>query len=404
MCEHSLHFYAYNTELFKKRKIQQFLLLFSSRLKVREPDESAIDSHSHISTSATAQTEVDLTANHIRCSGLIPFFRCLKNFHWKKTGCKKDKVLILFRVFSIIGLFVSGVIDTIIISSNSNYKTNALQFIHGSSYIPIEICTIVYASGAGAFGTGVEMYILLLQAVANVILLAVNCRGSDEFTNGIIWIVKLILLFVSVELCYRNFHKLRMHREHLNSSTRSMLRQALIVGATMLVENLTGIRAVYRAANMHIPHHCTYEMQHCGYINLYEPLFQFSDDECLNDLSLYVAGREQIKLLRDFILLNIVSYSIFNKNFLKIRINAKYRIVRTVLVLLLLALGTSSLVSYVDTLFFIRICRLAYTLIEVTIFVIIFGLIALNLYLLRGKQKNLSIDIGEMDKSPSLIP
>lgn len=289
-------------------------------------------------------------------------------------------------------------------SSTLQEKTSSLQFIHGLRYIPIEIMAIIYASSAAVFGVCIEIYLLILQATINVILIAQNCDGSDTVTNEILWLIKLIIFFPCVELCHRNFRKLSQYDRFFNSSARSMLRQALLLGIPMLAENLAGLRALYRASNVGLSHLCKYETTHCGILDMYKPLFSYDNDVCVDDLSAYVAGREQIRLLRNFILLNIVSYSVFNKHFLKIKYNAKYLGIRILLITLFLTLGTSSLVSYIDPLYFIEKCRLAYTIIESSIFLIIFGLMTLNLIQLRHQQENNSTGIGDMARAPPLLP
>ena len=346
---------------------------------------------------------IDMKSKQIERSKMSLCLQGFISFHFK-NWCKSDKILILFRILSILCILGFGTVDTVMYSSKLREKTGSLQFIHGLRSIPVEIMTIIYASSAVVFGLCIEIYLLILQAIINVILIAQNCDGSETVTSDIIWLIKLIIFLPCVELCHRNFRKLPRYNCRFNSSARSMLKQALLLAIPMLTGNLSGLKALYRATSIGLSHLCNYETSHCSILDMYRPLFSYDNDICSDDLSAYVAGREQIRLLRDFILLNIVSYSVFNKHFLKIKSNAKYLGIRILLIILFLALGTSSIVSYIDPLFFIGNCRLAYTIIESGIFLIIFGLMTFNLYQLRHQEEDNSTIMANMISTPPLLP
>ena len=140
------------------------------------------------------------------------------------------------------------------------------------------------------------------------------------------------------------------------------------------------------------PPMCVYKNNACGIVDLYVPLFTNDDSKCLGSLTSYVAGREQLRVLRNYMLLNGVAYSIFNVNFLETRRNAKYRWLRIILVVLFIALSISVLISCVDPFFFIHRSQLVYSIIECTIFLIILSLLSFNLYKLRNQRSSPSAE------------
>ena len=325
-------------------------------------------------------------------------------FHFK-NWTKTSKISIGLRLLSIIGLLTYGIMDTVMYSNKSKDKSDPFQLIHSSRYIPIEIFIILYGTSSVAFGISIEVYFLLVQAIINAILVKRTCHGSDESMAGIVWIVKLVIFFPGVELCHRNFRQLQKYNEYFNSSTLYMLRQGFFIGLAMVAENLDGLKTVFIETNSNIPHLCKYETSICGIVNFYKPYFSYDNLICIDHLSEYAFGREQIRILRNFILLNIASYSVFNKHFLKINRRMKYLYIRILLILLLTVLSTSMRISHIDPLFFVQSnCRLVYTILEFIIFIIIMELLILNYYQLRHFKDNLLVDIGEMDEKPSLLP
>jgi hypothetical protein len=289
-------------------------------------------------------------------------------------------------VLAIVLLFGYSIIDTIIYSSETTNKSDILKFLHGSRYLALDTLLLIYSIGVAAFGISIEIHPLFLHIIVNCILVARNCGGSAMIKIAILWIMKVFFLLVSIELCYRNFRKLRKYNEYFNSSAHAMLRQALLFSVSMLFLSSSGLRTLYHAINKSLPNLCKYNTSHCGIVNLYLPLFSYDNDKCLDHLTSYVTGREQIRVLRDFTLLNGVIYSIFNANFLDINRNAKYFLLRILLVLLFIALSTSVLVSHVDSLFFINRCQISYDSLECNIFALILSLLSFNLYKMRSRQ------------------
>jgi hypothetical protein len=289
-------------------------------------------------------------------------------------------------------------------SSIINEKSDVLKFLHGSRYISLEIVTIIYSSGVAAFGISIEIYLFVPYVIVNCILVARNCHSGQEMITAILWIVKIICLFVAIELCYRNLRKLPNYETNFNSSARTMLRQALLFTVTMLFLCSPGLRALYDTINRDLPNLCTYATAQCGVTDLYQPTFSYNNEKCLEDLTAYVSGREQLRVLRNFILLNRVSYSVFNENFLEINNDVKHVFLRILLVFLYLILATSVLISYIDPFIFINHCRLAYNIIECVIFLLLLWLPAYNLYDMRHRLPSRTTQSREHASSMNTSP
>lgn len=313
----------------------------------------------------------------------------LKTFHFKNRG-KAHKQLIIYRVLSIIGLLGYSIIDTVMYSSRSNEKADTLRFIHVSQYIPVEILTIIYATGTAAFGISVEIYVFIAFTIINCIFVSQNCGGPEEISSASFWLVKMIIFFAAVELCHWNFRKLNKYEESFNSSAHAMLVQSYTLCFTVLFLNAPGLRLAYRATHGQLPQQCVYKKSQCGMANLYEPMFSYQDDACLDGLSDYTSLREQLRTLRNLVLFNIFSYACFNENFFPLKSSNRYFHVRVLLVLLFTAISTSVIVSSVDPLYFIRNCRLAYSIVEGLTFLLTIGIMILNLYLQRTRTSSQS--------------
>jgi hypothetical protein len=193
------------------------------------------------------------------------YFIALQIKNWKNI----DADLIVFRVLSIVFLFVYGSIDTVMYSSRTVEKSDFLKFLHGSRYLALEILVIIYSSGVAAFGMSFEIYPLFLHNIANCVLIVQNCGGSDMVNTTILWVIKVFFLLIAVELCHRNFRKLRDYNNNFNSSTRAMLRQALYFSVTILLLDSLGLGTLYHAIDKFLPRLCAYETGHCGIVDLY---------------------------------------------------------------------------------------------------------------------------------------
>lgn len=329
------------------------------------------------------------------------FYRWFHAFHFK-TPRKTHKDVFFFHILSIIILFGYSIIDTIMYSWNPINKPDSLIFIHGSRHIAMEILVIIYISGTAVFGISVEVYLFIPISIINCALAIQNCHGTSETIMTILWILKNIYLFVTVELCYRNVRELRQYETNVASSAHAMLRQALLFSITMIFLSSSGLRTLYHAVNQNSLLHCSYDTKHCGIINLYEPLFSDENDRCVDELINYIAGREQLPSLRNFIIINAISYSVFNVNFLEISHGAKYFWLRIIIIILLAAVTSSVVVSSIDPFTFINHCQLPYNIIECILLIILLALPCYNFYNLRHNTPSEEIPI--MEKYPKILP
>ena len=278
-------------------------------------------------------------------------------------------------------------------TSTANEISELLQFIHGSRYIEVEVFTTVYASGVAAFGASIEMYILLPHAIINCILISVNCHSKATLDTAIIWVVKLTFVFAAVEITYRNFRKyydydgvIENRSKKFNKTARSIQRQALIFSVSMLFLSASGLKALQSGVHTSLPLFCPYDTSHCGIVELYEPLFSYENDKCQDDLTGYIASREQLRVLRNYLFLNGISYAVFNCNILNIEHRSSFSYLRIPLTLLYVGLATSVLFAYIDPFYFIKNDRFPFNIVELVLFIILFLLPAVNLWRLRGRK------------------
>ncbi|CAF1293345.1 unnamed protein product [Didymodactylos carnosus] len=138
-------------------------------------------------------------------------------------------------------------------SSTSVDKSEVLQFFHGSRYVALEIFTTVYASGVPAFGVSVEIYLLIPYVIVTSILVARKCGSKATTTIAIVWVLKIVFIFIAVEMNHWNFRKYRDYKEKFNTSARALQRQALIFSVSMLFLSAPGLKALYAGVHKSLP-------------------------------------------------------------------------------------------------------------------------------------------------------
>ncbi|CAF3909724.1 unnamed protein product [Rotaria sordida] len=153
-------------------------------------------------------------------------------------------------------------------SSASVEKSEVLQFLHGSRYIMLEIFTTIYASGVVVFGVSIEIYILTPWVIAMCVQVAQICHSRATTTISIVWVLKIVFLFLAVELNHWNFRKYRDYKDKFNKSGRALQRQALIFSVSMLFLSATGLTALYAGVRKSLPLYCPYDTNHCGIVEL----------------------------------------------------------------------------------------------------------------------------------------
>lgn len=238
------------------------------------------------------------------------FWSKVHHFHAKRREEPKPALreLKLFRVISLLLWFACAIVDTIAYSKE-------LKWLPAKIFLGIkapfdDIWTILYASGSAAFGVSYEIYPLLIMTIINFILAIHNCDGRQKLIAGF-WLVKTVFLMIATQLCYYNFARLGDYEKTFSQATKYMLRHALVFVVTMIFLMAPGLRAVYEG----ITGECSYTVAQCNVIEMYEPLFN-KTDSCENGYTQYIVGREQLRILRDFLLIHIASYAIYNQSFL----------------------------------------------------------------------------------------
>ncbi|CAF1062387.1 unnamed protein product [Adineta steineri] len=259
---------------------------------------------------------------------------------WHVKGYHENRTLIVFRVISIILFLALSIIDTVAYAVPSNPPPVAFQFVWGAKYPLYDIASIIYCSGASVFGVSFEIYLFLSLAVTNVILQSKNC-GDIQLT--VIFLVRVICLGVAVELGYWNFRRLSNDYEPRAKSSRVMLRQSLLFSLSIIFFAAKGLRTVYDGAL----NKCEFQHFTCGLIDLDSPAFD-PHSPCDPSYVEYVSSGEELRILRDWLMLNIAFYAIFNRALLDFGALTRARrwwfLTRLIILSLFLALTTSFLV------------------------------------------------------------
>ena len=289
--------------------------------------------------------------------------------------------LLVARVLAITFWLFAIIIDLFTYSNLFGSPNLTLQFLFSAgSMILKDITSIIYASGAAAYGISFEIYFILPIVIVNCVLASVNCSiNHGETLASITYIVKTILLFLAVELGYQNFKRFKFqqsYKMHHQTATRAMLRQSLYFSVTIMFFVSPVMRGIYSGLRLK----CPYRNQiangsRCIIIELDRPLFE-DNDYCANDFTSMITGREHLRIIRDIVFLNIAFYSIYNKSFLDI-VRTSSRIHKIILILFA-AMSCSVIVANIDPFQYINI-RIYFSVIEITIFTILIILLALNL-------------------------
>ncbi|CAF1620746.1 unnamed protein product, partial [Didymodactylos carnosus] len=236
-----------------------------------------------------------------------------KNFHFKHNGGKRaNNELIFFRCLAIL-LYLVPIIVDILLYSSSVQPSFSLQFLFGAKFPFYDIASVIYGSGAVAFGLSIEIYVFIPVSIMNCVLVITQCDSQKETIRVATWVIRTMCLLVCVELGYGNFKKFQRHHENFNSSASSMLRQSLFFTVTMLFLVAPALRTVYNSINQQ----CLYNTSHCYVIELYEPLFNNThSSSCQEEHIEYITSREELRILRNLVLINIAFYALFNTSFL----------------------------------------------------------------------------------------
>ncbi|CAF1531833.1 unnamed protein product [Didymodactylos carnosus] len=143
-----------------------------------------------------------------------------------------------------------------------------------------------------------------------------------------------------------------------------------------------GLRAVWDAADM--DRHCNYTMQACHFFNMLAPDFHEGDVCEIHHIE-YLSGREEFRILRNLMLLNIVSYSIYSEPLLEID-HKKGKLYYAVKILTMLVFIVSSVavpIIFVDPFKYPTSFKTVFNIIEAVIVGISIGFLIYNLWLKR---------------------
>jgi hypothetical protein len=198
---------------------------------------------------------------------------------------------------------------------------------------------------------------------------------------AVVWVLRIVFLCVLAAFTHWNFIRYHNHKKNFNAVARTLQRQALWFSVGVLFISANGLNAIYAGVFNSLPSHCQYDSHHCGIIELYDPVFSYDDDKCMDDLKSYVTTRGQLRVVRDFMLINIVSYAVFSSKLLAVSHQGKYPLIlmRLALIALYVGLAFTLLVAYTDPLIFVQKWRLANDTLELGIFLFCFILLAANL-------------------------
>ena len=319
-------------------------------------------------------------------------------FKWHVKQCPNNRTLKVFRGISIILFLSVSITDTVAYAAPSNPPSVALQFIWGAKYPLYEIATGIYCSGAYVFGVSFEIYPFILLAILNVILQSRNC-GDVQF--AVIFLIRTICLIVAVELAYRNFRRLSYDFKPRKKSSRVMLHQSLLFALSILYFASKGLRIVYDGAI----NKCEFDHFVCGLIDFDVPAFE-AHSPCDPSFIEYVSSREEIRILRDWLILNIAFYATFNRALLDLgtlkHVRTWWFLPRFIVLILFLALATSFLVVNISP-FQVHNTKTVFDIIELVLFV--YG-VSLMIYKLIWSRPGATIDGNNehLQEDPHILP
>lgn len=235
----------------------------------------------------------------------------LKNNLWKEKQCR---ILIPFRVLAVLIAVACQVFDVIVLTHLYTIPNAKMIFFWELTSIIYDIAAMIYASGAAVYGTTVDALVLMSIVITNCILTYRNCPDiSQERIVPVLWVIRALYFVVCVELTHRNFTKFHNYKDVCQESARTMLLQAILFSFTILILQAPALKTVYDTVIMQTQN-CTYQIGICGIPEFYHPRFN-PGDPCEEGFIEYIGAREKIRLVRVFIYIHLVYYSILNKPF-----------------------------------------------------------------------------------------
>ena len=346
-----------------------------------------------IRTPRSSQEQVDDINGESRENGNLQetrrtFFYDFHRRYWNRSEIKsKSNDLFLARIL-ILMLWFYVILIEFFGFSNLIGSSVGWNFLYTAVYPWKDIYSIIYASGAAAYGVSIEIYLIIPLLTINAITAIINCRiNHNETIRSLFNLVKTLGLFAGTELSHQNFRRFQYRQSyqlHFLVATRAMLRQSTYLIITIIFLIAPSLRAIYNAAR----HKCSYGYEKsnetiCQLIEIEQPVIENSD-ACIADFTAVVTGLEQLRIIRDIALYSIAFYSMYNKAFLDI--TGSSGIIHKIVLILFLLMSCSFIVANIDPFQFSRL-RLIFDLIEILIIIIVIVLLIINLRK-RCKHRN----------------
>jgi hypothetical protein len=319
-------------------------------------------------------------------------------FHAKHRIKDVSVESVVFRGVSILLWFACTISDTFAYSSVLDSLPAKVFF--GFKTPLNDIAAVLYASGSATFGFWYEIYIFLPLVIVNFILALCNCDDRQRVIAGL-GLLKVICIFIAVQSFYFNFTKIKKYKENFSKATNYMMKHALIFAVTMMFLMAPGLQAIYDS----VVGECPYTITRCNVIEIYEPLFN-KTDYCEDAYTQYIVGREELRILRNSLLIHIGSYAIYNQSFLAntwtwsdLKFTFHY-FIRHLLLLISVFMSVSPVIANMVPFHFPKPeIKLVFDITEFVIFFIGILLLVLNCFCARLRYE----PKGEMEKTPDIV-
>jgi hypothetical protein len=345
--------------------------------------------------------------------GRWKFANRLYRFHFKPYRPTRCLALIVARTIAVVLTTLAVTIDTLVFSDKFPPTGHVRLLLLGSNSVLYEVAAMIYASGAAVFGTTFDAYFLIFFSGANCYLTHKYCQMETLNVDSILWIFRVLFFFIYIELAHRNFKMLKNYWSAYENSSRAMLLQTIFFAFTVLFLISPGWRTVYLNIVLQPPT-CSYRISECGIADLYDPEFT-PGDACESDFISYLAGREELRIVRALVHVHIALYSIYNAPLLTIGKGVTFTKRRLVLLCLLCLLLSSVLWSNVTPFGFVQPyisflnAKFCYDILEALIYFAIGGILTYNLRSCRrpyitnisGDDTNRKND--DMDHNPCIL-
>ena len=280
-------------------------------------------------------------------SSMQQYFHDLHRRYWRRNDIKGMSCDILIVRLGTLGSWLCIILlEFLVYSNRMNSSKMLFNFLFGFSYSLKNVNAIIYAAGAAAYGTSLEICLFAPFLIINSILAINNCGiNHSEVKGSVLFMMTTMGLLLGTELAHQNF-------------------------------NSPGLRAIYNAARLRCPY--VSEMNNrtmCLLIDMNHPTFT-DNDSCMLDFATMATGFEQLRLIRDIALCSVAFYSMYNKTFLDI--TGIVSIAHKFVLGLFLMMSNSVIVVSIDR-FRFREWKIYFDFIELLMFIIIIILLIFNL-------------------------